>query len=329
MSELKQLSRSNDKSLAEFLLMMSLRIGWTGGFRKRLDDIGPNFPPSFLDSLDRLAMAMHPECKRMDTTSGKMRHVHDGQGNEYRGDKALSDALNLTQQPSQGGSIQSTALAQCDEVQTPMEFTLYRDDRSESPHPMAQQVRKLPQRDGTRLRQTTGMEFDDVPQLNKIYRGHVISITNYGAFIRLHNVRGQVDGLLHISKMVDGPFVVHPSDLLRHKQEIWVKVKEVEGFKIRLSMAEVDQQTGDDLKLQQQQPQRQSQYSSGPTTDALERAVMYSRMNSDAIVSRDNNTMACRDHEEQLLSPPRSSGTTHTTQSGMSEAAVALEIMAD
>ncbi|KAJ2967936.1 hypothetical protein NQ176_g9425 [Zarea fungicola] len=115
MSELKQLSRSNDKSLAEFLLMMSLRIGWTGGFRKRLDDIGPDFPPSFLDSLDRLAMAMHPECKRMDTTSGKMRHVHDGQGNEYRGDKALSDALNLTQQPSQGGSIQSTALAQCDE----------------------------------------------------------------------------------------------------------------------------------------------------------------------------------------------------------------------
>ncbi|KAJ2977693.1 hypothetical protein NQ176_g4226 [Zarea fungicola] len=112
MSELKQLSRSNDKSLAEFLLMMSLRIGWTGGFRKRLDDIGPDFPPSFLDSLDRLAMAMHPECKRMDTTNGKIRHVHDGQGDEYRGDKALSDALNLIQQPSQGGSIQSTALAQ-------------------------------------------------------------------------------------------------------------------------------------------------------------------------------------------------------------------------
>ncbi|KAJ2975635.1 hypothetical protein NQ176_g5411 [Zarea fungicola] len=102
--------------------------------------------------------------------------------------------------------------------------------------------------------------------------------------------------------------------------EIWVKVKEVDGFKTRLSMAEVDQQTGDD----QQQQQQRRQYLSGMTGGALERAVMYSRMNSDAILSRDSKAVTyC---EEQLVSPARSVNTAHPMQSGVPEATGAIEV---
>lgn len=90
-------------------------------------------------------------------------------------------------------------------------------------------------------------EVDDEPVLHKVYDGHVTGIKDFGAFVNLHGVRGKVDGMVHISNLVQGQRVNHPSDVLTRGQDIKVKVMKIEGNRIGLSMKDVDQETGRDM----------------------------------------------------------------------------------
>lgn len=107
-------------------------------------------------------------------------------------------------------------------------------------------------------------EIDDTPQLYKIYDGHVTGIKDFGAFVNLHGIKGKVDGLVHISALVEGQRVNHPSDLVTSGQSVKVKVVKIEGNRIGLSMKEVDQETGQD-----QAPQVRIQNASGANSMAL------------------------------------------------------------
>ena len=89
-------------------------------------------------------------------------------------------------------------------------------------------------------------EMDDAPVQYKIYDGRVTGVKDFGVFVNLLTVKGKVDGLVHVSAMADYK-VNHPSDLVARNQEVKVKVMKVQDTRISLSMAEVDQQTGQDL----------------------------------------------------------------------------------
>ncbi len=82
------------------------------------------------------------------------------------------------------------------------------------------------------------------PEVGRIYTGKVVKITDFGAFV---NFMGARDGLVHISELSAGR-VGRTSDVV--KMGDMVKVKVV-GFddrgKIKLSMREVDQKTGEDI----------------------------------------------------------------------------------
>ncbi|KAK7748662.1 DEAH-box ATP-dependent RNA helicase prp22 [Cytospora paraplurivora] len=104
--------------------------------------------------------------------------------------------------------------------------------------------------DDDQFRRPPPRELDDVPQLYKIYDGHVTGVKDFGAFVNLQGVRGKVDGLVHISALVEGQRVNHPSDLVARGQSVKVKVVKIEGNRIGLSMKEVDQETGQDLSPQ-------------------------------------------------------------------------------
>ncbi|KYK61334.1 ATP-dependent RNA helicase DHX8 [Drechmeria coniospora] len=52
-----------DQTLAEFLIAQRLESTSVADFRKKLDGIGADFPPSLVDSLDRLVLALHPKFK--------------------------------------------------------------------------------------------------------------------------------------------------------------------------------------------------------------------------------------------------------------------------
>ena len=93
-------------------------------------------------------------------------------------------------------------------------------------------------------------ELDDQPVVYKIYDGVVTGIKDFGAFVNLRGVRGNFDGLVHVSAMQEGARVNHPGDLLSRGQAVKVKVSKIEGNRIGLSMKEVDQVKGQDLMPQ-------------------------------------------------------------------------------
>ncbi|MGV6839665.1 MAG: polyribonucleotide nucleotidyltransferase [Planktomarina sp.] len=82
------------------------------------------------------------------------------------------------------------------------------------------------------------------PEQGKIYKGKVVKVVDFGAFV---NFFGKRDGLVHVSQ-IENRRLNHPSDVLKEGQEVWVKLL---GFddrgKVRLAMKMVDQETGEEI----------------------------------------------------------------------------------
>jgi len=84
------------------------------------------------------------------------------------------------------------------------------------------------------------------PEVGVIYKGKVVKIVDFGAFV---NFLGSKDGLVHISE-ISKERVGKVSDVLSEGQEVHVKVLGVDDRgKVKLSMKVVDQATGEDLSL--------------------------------------------------------------------------------
>jgi len=101
-----------------------------------------------------------------------------------------------------------------------------------------------------RFKQSPTPEIDDEPILFKVYDGHVTGVKDFGAFVNIHGVKGKVDGLVHVSALVEGQRVNHPSDFVSRGQQVKIKVVKIEGSRIGLSMKDVDQETGRDMAPQ-------------------------------------------------------------------------------
>ncbi len=82
------------------------------------------------------------------------------------------------------------------------------------------------------------------PEEGMIYKGKVVKIVDFGAFV---NFFGKRDGLVHVSQ-IENRRLNHPSDVLKEGQEVYVKLL---GFddrgKVRLAMKMVDQETGEEM----------------------------------------------------------------------------------
>ncbi len=90
------------------------------------------------------------------------------------------------------------------------------------------------------------------PEINTIYKGKVVKLMEFGAFV---NFFGSKDGLVHVSQISSTGRINHPSDLLKEGQEVWVKLL---GFddrgKTRLSMKIIDQVTGLEIPRAEGEP---------------------------------------------------------------------------
>jgi polyribonucleotide nucleotidyltransferase len=82
------------------------------------------------------------------------------------------------------------------------------------------------------------------PEVGQIYDGKIVKVMDFGAFV---NFFGPKDGLVHVSELAQTR-VASPKDVVKEGQEVKVKLL---GFddrgKVRLSMKQVDQVTGEDL----------------------------------------------------------------------------------
>lgn len=149
--------------------------------------------------------------------------------------------------------------------------------------------------------------LDDSPILNKIYDGIVMNVRDFGCFVSLQGVRGQPEGMVHVTE-IRADRVNNPSEVLHRKQRVKVKVKSMAGGKISLSMKEVDQNTGEDLL-----PQRdledygrrtgvQDEFSSGRLYDRAPRDT--SMLGSDRI-NRAMNERGPTRAQHRVSSPDR------------------------
>ncbi|HVX93097.1 MAG TPA: polyribonucleotide nucleotidyltransferase [Candidatus Dojkabacteria bacterium] len=91
--------------------------------------------------------------------------------------------------------------------------------------------------------QISGVSF--VPEIGKIYKGTVVAVMPYGAFVE---IAPNVSGLVHVSEMSD-TFVKDVNDFVSEGQEVEVKVVETDrDGKIKLSMKAVKEGNGDTNK---------------------------------------------------------------------------------
>src|ERR1044071_9452246 len=94
------------------------------------------------------------------------------------------------------------------------------------------------------------------PEQGMIYNGRVVKVVDFGAFV---NFLGSRDGLVHISELAPQR-VARVADVVKMGDTVKVKVL---GFddrgKVKLSMRQVDQQTGEDLgdRRQREQPKQE------------------------------------------------------------------------
>ncbi len=86
------------------------------------------------------------------------------------------------------------------------------------------------------------------PEIGKIYDGKVVKIMDFGVFV---NFLGNRDGLVHVSEMA-AHRVAHPSDMVKVGDSVKVKVLSFDDRgKVKLSMRAVDQETGEELAVEE------------------------------------------------------------------------------
>jgi polyribonucleotide nucleotidyltransferase len=98
------------------------------------------------------------------------------------------------------------------------------------------------------------------PEVGEIYDGKVVKVMDFGAFV---NFFGPKDGLVHISELAPRR-VGKVTDVVKEGDAVKVKLL---GFddrgKVRLSMKQVDQQTGEDLSKKPQAAPTETQQQAG------------------------------------------------------------------
>ncbi|KAI1815171.1 P-loop containing nucleoside triphosphate hydrolase protein [Poronia punctata] len=281
-SELQNHLGINEKTLAEFIIAQRLQCKNIEEFRGKLAGMGgASWPDSLFDSIDRLVLAMHPKFKSSNGRTGAQED-DEKPTRTLQEKESLFKGLSIPDKdvvaPEGADEIDDTlALLEGLAPKPPRDAPSRK--RSRSPHDEDGRHRRKERRrsrerrddeyddhrrgrrdgrsrrerkydddeDDDILRRPPDVEVDDAPVLYKVYDGHVTGLKDFGAFVNLHGVKGKVDGMVHISNLVQGQRVNHPSDLLSRGQEVKIKVIKIEGGRIGLSMKDVDQETGMDL----------------------------------------------------------------------------------
>ncbi|KAI0756399.1 P-loop containing nucleoside triphosphate hydrolase protein [Daedaleopsis nitida] len=261
----------SDKTLAEFVISLHDQSKTLPEFKAKLQEVGANFPESFIENVDRLILALHPKHKKR--SNGKENASADSPiVDETDKKKRMFPGLALKDQEWQHGAPKDAIMKEVDDMMSQLEGVAKRarprspDDerspkrprhsrsRSRSPPPPPRRRSPSPhrgrgyddRRDDRRGR-GGGRQVDDRPVLFKIYDGRVNGMKEFGAFVQLEGVAGRVEGMVHVSNIQQGARANSAADLLSRGQPVKVKVMSVAGSRVGLSMKDVDQATGRDL----------------------------------------------------------------------------------
>ena len=208
----------NDKTLAEFVISLHDQSKTLAEFKGKLQEVGANFPESFIENVDRLILTLHPKHKKKPT--GKENAAVDGPVlDELDKKKRMFPGLALKDQEWEPTAPKDAIMKEVDDMMSQLEGAAKRArprtpederspkrprrSRSHSPPPPPRRRSPSPfrgrgfddRRDDRRGR-GGGRQLDDRPVLYKIYDGRVNGLKEFGAFVQLEGVAGRVEGAL-------------------------------------------------------------------------------------------------------------------------------------
>lgn len=270
----------SDKTLAEFIIAQRVDCDGLDTFREKLAGIGAEFPGSLVESIDRLCVSLHPKLKnqKRKEDGAEKRRDAPAKGKIFSGLALPDKEVPFDPTEADGDAIDDTLaqLASLGEKSRPARDSGKRRSRSPEDRERERESRRRHRRDRERSRDRSydrsydrsrdrdkrrrrrhrsrsrsrskdRQPLDDTAIPNKVYDGRVTGIKDFGVFVSLYGVKGKCDGLVHISRLVEGRRVGHPSEIVSMGENVKVKVVSVEANRIGLSLKDVDQETGEDL----------------------------------------------------------------------------------
>ncbi|KAH9486307.1 ATP-dependent RNA helicase DHX8 [Psilocybe cubensis] len=270
----------NDKTVAEFIVALHESSGKSlANFKAKLQENGLSPPDSFVETVDRLILTLHPKYKKRQVNKSAK-----AKGKAKANDDEVSD-LELKRRMFPGLAMKDKEVPPAvseDDFLKELGDLVAGKKRAASPNMDASPKRRRPDLspprrgrsrsprrgdgrvndnfgDGRDARYGDGRsdrngyrnggrrQLDERPVLFKIYDGKVSSLKEFGAFVTLEGVAGRVEGMVHVSNIQVGARANSAADLLSRGQHVKVKVMSVAGNRIGLSMKDVDQATGKDL----------------------------------------------------------------------------------
>ncbi|KAH9828688.1 P-loop containing nucleoside triphosphate hydrolase protein [Rhodofomes roseus] len=262
----------SDKTLAEFVIDLHDQSKTLPEFKQKLKDVGANFPDAFVGNVDRLILSMHPKHKKRAAPSDKENaDVEAGALDESDKKKRMFPGLALKDQEWEPTATKDAVMKEVDDLMSQFEGAAKRarerpadgerspkrrrQSRSRSPPPPRRRSPSPPRDSGYGNRRDTrhgrggdrGRQLDERPVLYKVYHGRVSGLKEFGAFVQLEGIAGRVEGMVHVSNIQQGARANSATDLLSRGQNVVVKVVNVAGSRVGLSMKDVDQATGRDL----------------------------------------------------------------------------------
>lgn len=200
----------NDKTAAEFLINLHEQSNQSlAAFKAKVNEMGLNFPDSFIENVDRLILSMHPKYKKHHVKSakanGKAKAV-DAELSELERKKRLFPGLAVKDKDVPPAVSDDVFLAELGDLVSGRKTRPHPTDepspkrqrRSRSPSPRRRSPSPRGRNDRWGNRNGGGRPIDDKPVLFKVYTGKVTGLKDFGAFVTLEGVAGRVEGTFTI-----------------------------------------------------------------------------------------------------------------------------------
>ncbi|KAH6828587.1 ATP-dependent RNA helicase [Perilla frutescens var. hirtella] len=240
-----------DKVVAEFIMEMGRNCETVDEFHVKFKEIGTQIPRYFFRSLLTIIHAILPPHQKSKSDKGRK-----------EGDDSDFSALKIEQEARSRRRLQEDMYRNRDRDGDRRERGRERAKHERGRHRGREERRadgdeRGRQRHGGRDRNWRN-EYDeerddkrkemgksDMPELYKVYKGRVSKVMEKSCFVQFHDFRGK-EGQVHVSRMATRR-ITNAKDVVKHDQEVYVKVISVSGSNLSLSMRDVDQNNGKDL----------------------------------------------------------------------------------
>jgi len=235
-----------DKTLAEFVIEIGESVSSVDEFENKLQENGAAATGPFVERLFELIQKMSGPKKPGQATAAKGDDKPKSMKAEQFPGLALPDNKSRPElkAPEMRNSLSSAAAKLLD-----ME-----NEDQELAKKMKQKQRERSRSRGKDKKEKK-KDFGGPVELYGIYKGQVSRLMEYGAFISFESSEGRKEGLAHLSEVSkETRSVSRAADHLKRNQECFVKIIGIAGSKLNLSLREVDQETGEDLKVRRDRP---------------------------------------------------------------------------